>query len=298
MIDTLSLIAADDEHPLTGGAKIDVPYGLRGLDMPPSALIAQAVPLQPGARVRRVRVEPREVDLPLEILGESRADLRAELRRWTGRFNPRRPDGSPRTVRLRATTALGDVRDLTCLYLRGLEGQITEDALGFRQRAVVTLYAGDPYWYDATATLDALYTAGSAPRASFLGGRFLPLRLSSSTVFAQPTVDNPGDAEGWPVWTVIGPGVNPVLRNLTTGEYLELALTLLRGERVAIDTRPTFHVGGKTVRHEGKNAFGALSAASALWSLLPGDNSLQLELSGATADSSIRLAFQAPRLGP
>ncbi len=293
--ESLALIDGDGaEHILTDHPNIDVPFGLRGLDLPPHALAADKVPLAAGSRLRRVSVEPRDLDLPLEILGADAASLRAtvsQVGRW---FNTRRSGGIPRPVRLRSTSALGDVRELTGVYAKGLEGQITEDALGYRQRAIVTLYCEDPYWYD-TATIAQTYTVGAAARARFLG-RLLPLRLSTSAVFAQPTVDNPGDAEAWPVWTIVGPGVNPVLRNRTTGETLALTLTLARGERLIVNCRPSIHPGGKTVTLEGKNAFGTLAGDAVLWHLEPGPNDLQLELSGATADSAIALTAHIPYL--
>ena len=269
-------------------------HGVEGRFMPPVSFIEDEVPEQPGSRLRVVRIGPREVAVPVWFRGTSASDLRAELRRWLGRLNP-----SKGTGRLRNTAPDGVVRDLYCVYAGGMELVEDDDTAGVVwQKAMVIFRGHDPYWYDSASTV-ATYTIGVSPATFF---PIFPMRLSSSDVFADATINNTGDVEAWPVVTITGPGSDPVLRNLTTGEVTQFSgLTLAGGEMLTIDTRPNNAVfpAGKTVKKgDGTNLFPYLTDASSLWPLAEGSNSVRLELSSATSSSSVTLSYQRRFLGP
>lgn len=265
------------ESPLHAGS-VEVEFGVEGRGMPPVESVIDVIPGQPGGRRRQTRFGVREVVLPLEVFGGSQSDLRGTLRSLARAFDPTRGDG-----RLVSTAPDGSVREIVCRYSSGMELVEDLDLLGNVQRAGVVFSAVDPYWYDGAATA---VTFGPT-QASFFP--FFPLRLSASEVYADTEVDNEGDVESWPVWTIAGPGTSPVLRNLTTGKSLDLTGVVLgRGETVEIDTRPGF----KTVRRgDGTNLYPDLTATSSLWPLVEGHNSLRLELSATTAETSFALNF-------
>jgi phage-related protein len=265
-------------HALSGNAIVNVLVGRRGLFGPPAALIADAVPLQPGTRVRAIRLEPREVDLPLFVEAADPAALRAQLRAIDRWFDPTRGDG-----RLRVTSPGGDVRELVCrapLSLQVDEG--TADAWGRQARALVTLYAADPDFLAATPTA-ATFSLGT-PAVWF---PLPPLLLTPSVIAASATVTNPGDADAHPVWTITGPAAYVTLRNTTTGQSLTLARRLYAGDTVVVDTRR----GVRTVSMAGANVYNQLAAGSALWWLTPGANTVQVEMPGVSTASSVGLSY-------
>lgn len=278
--------AAGAETALNGVANRDVMWGRQGAFMPTWQLVEERVPLQPGARLRSVTAAARELALPVVLREASETALRTAVRAFLRTFNPLRGDG-----RLRVTAPDASERELVCRYIRGLEGNEQIDVHGLVWVKLVLVFrASDPYWYARNTVVDS-YTAAASTGLFF---PLPPLRLSSASVFADATVDNPGDVEAWPVWTVTGPGSGLVLRNLSTGESLSLSTALGSGESVAIDTRP----GVKTVtKSDGTNLFGDLSATSALWALQSGTNSLRVELSGVTSASGVVLSYTPRYLG-
>lgn len=261
--------------------ELDVEWDVDGRFMPPSRRVEEEVPLQAGSRVRSVRHGPRDLRMLCWFEAATEEALRTQLRALIRTMDPTRGDG-----RLRITAPAGDQRELTCRYVAGLEmpEQLGDTAGPGLQRAAVVLRATDPFWYDV-ATTSATYETGTP--ATFFP--FFPLRLSASEVFADATLDNGGDVETWPVWTIVGPGSEIVLRNLTTGKALTLDHTLADGESVTIDTRP----GSKTVLdQDGVSRFSSLTASSSLWPLERGSNSIRVEVTGATAATAVTVAFK------
>ncbi len=259
---------------------LTVEYDVDGLFAPPVEISSRVVPGQPGAVVYQTRHGVREFSLALYERNDDPALLHARLRALVYAMDPTRGAG-----RLRATTPAGDQREITCRVLSGMGLSQVRGAqsLSTHQRAEVTFQAADPYWYDTSDTVTD-YTIGAT--APFFP--IFPLRLSSSEVFVDGTVDNLGDLETWPVWTLTGPGSSISVRNLTTGALTTInGLTLAAGETVTIDTRPTI----KTVtRGDGANLFGSLATGSSLWPLIRGGNSVRVEMTGGTESSLVRLS--------
>jgi phage-related protein len=262
-----------------------VSYEMAGRFMPPVSFIEDDIPAQDGARLRAVRVRPREVTVPVAVVGADQTEVRTTLRTLMRTLNPKRGDG-----RLRVTGPDGTVRDLTCRYSQGLEiSEQFEKFVGW-QRAVLVLRAVDPYWYDTAAT-STTYTV-ETPEPFF---PIFPLKLNSDTVLGTQTVDNTGDVEAFPVWTVHGPCTSITLANSTTGQTIDLPITLTSTQVVTIDTRPF----RKTVRRDdGTNLYGSLSTSSALWVLPTGLSTITVELPGATVDSYVTLTYSRRWLSP
>lgn len=281
MSETLRWVDADSvEHNLTDANGARVLRGVEGRFMPPVSFIEEEVPFQPGARLRYTRTEPREVVVPLLFQAAGPVELRAALRAWLSALNVGRGPG-----KLRVIDHDGDTRDLNAMYAGGMEiieqGQTAGPGW---QKVVVVFRAVDPYWYDQNETA-VTFEPGAA--ATFFP--FFPLVLSSSEVYAVTALDNGGDVEAWPEWLITGPGVDPVLRNLTTGQVLRLIHTLDDGETLVVDSRPGF----KTVEDGGgANLYQTLTSDSSLWALQPGPNQVSVELSGAAPTSSVALRYR------
>lgn len=260
-----------------------VEWRVAGRFAPPVEREEETVPGQPGSRLRTVRHDARDFSLALWIEGASENDLRTQMRDITYLMDGVRGDG-----RIRVTSPLGDQREIVCRVTGGLEmSEVLGDTSGpTAQRAVVTLRAVDPYWQDTTDTAAGPWAQGGTAAGFF---PFFPLRLTSSEVLATATVDNLGDVEAWPVWTVVGPGSTITLKNQTTGKTLALDTTLGAGESVVIDTRP----GYKTVtKNDGTNLYPNLSSTSSLWSLIKGPNAVQIEIGGATSATSVSMLYR------
>ncbi len=242
--------------------------------------VEEDVPGEAGTRLVEVTTGPGELSLPMLIELPTLADLWRERRLLNHLFDPTRGDG-----RLRSTAPDGAVRDLYCRHRGRLFEE--ENPSNFNpdpawQRFTLTLRAHEPYWRDAAERVATYATTGTI--AEWFP--FPPLRLVSSTVFATPTIDNPGAVEAWPLWLITGPGADPVLRNVTTGEVLRIAGTLGAGERVTIDTRP----GAKVVeKSDGTNLYP--QDGSTLWALSPGLNAVEIQMVNATGESRVQLNF-------
>jgi phage-related protein len=267
---------------------IGVLDGVRGLEMPPYALISDEVPQQPGARFRNLKTLPREVDLPLFVRSTSEVGLRFLLRTLRHALDPARGDG-----RLRVTAPDGSQRYLTCRYTGPWTGDLSADAYYVSAlQFLATFQALDPYFYDPGPQV-VTFAIGTTIVPFF---PFFPLHLNASGVLGDITVSNTGDVEAHPLWTITGPGSNIILRNLSVipQAVLEVDTSLTTGQQLIVDTRP----GHKTVVGPGgTNLYGAVNASSQLWSLPVGSNTLRVEVTGATVDTAVRLEWTPRFLG-
>lgn len=273
---------------LTPSATLEVGWDMQGRYMPPVEFIEDDIPGQDGSRLREVRVRPREVALPIDVLTPDTATLRVQMRALMRAFFPQRGEG-----RLRVLSADGTTRELWCRYRQGLElSEAFEAGLG-AQRTVVVLRAADPFWHDLTPT--SLTFTSSAP-VNFLGDPFLPVKLSSDSILGEQTVTNDGDVLAWPTWTVKGPATSVMLTNVTTGEVLDLPVALTAAQSVTIDTRPLI----KTVkRDDGTNLFGSLTDVSSLWAIgADGPTTIRIAVAGSTAETFVTLTYVRRWLSP
>ncbi|PLR93188.1 phage distal tail protein [Bacillus sp. T33-2] len=291
MGDKVSWIDANNaEYPLNRDS-IKILEGKQGWYMPPVSFVEDEVPFQAGSRLRNIKIQPKDFDLPLLLECESPQKLRETVRFFLRRFNPLKGDG-----RIRSIAPDGSQREIFCRYSKGLEGTEGRGNKGtYWQKLLLVFRAFDPFWYDTSSIVQTI-KIDENPAAFF---PIFPLRLASSTVFADITIDNAGDVETWPEWIITGPGENIILRNMTTGEVMSLDATigarLGTGETIIIDTKPFV----KTVRKgDGTNLFHTLSDDSSLWALCEGPNSIRIEMSNATTDTNIQLTYRNRYWGP
>jgi hypothetical protein len=92
-----------------------------------------------------------------------------------------------------------------------------------------------------------------------------------SIINGQALVENVGTADTYPVITVNGPIVNPVLFNFTTGQAIHITYTLEAGESLVIDLL------NRTVKLNGTaSRYGAVDfAETSWWALVPGINDIR-----------------------
>ena len=250
----------------------------------PSALIVDPIPQQPGAREKYVQVGMNECFVPVAVLAPSESEL-AQLRRTLKKaLNPSRGLGV-----LRSTAADGTTRDLNCRCVSGLEGAEDESNRGPGWfTAGLVFQAADPFWYDSSFTTMTFQMTGTPPL--FLATPFIPIKLGTSGIGSDFTIDNEGDFQAWPIWQITGPGSAIVMTNQTTGDVLTLTITLADATQIlTIDTRP----GKKTVKREDdSNQFSTVDSLSTLWPLQLGNNQISVAMTGTTSDSQIQIQYK------
>ncbi|WP_244204181.1 phage distal tail protein [Streptomyces africanus] len=254
--------------------------GAKGLDMPQYAFTQDESPGIDGYEIRQVRAQGKEIALPIAFWADdSRAAYLARRRGLIRSLNPKRGTGT-----LTVTQADGTSRTIGARYSAGLEGDESLDAAGARWCInVLTFACPKPFWLGAEVTTEW--------RAAVAGTFFpiLPLVVGNSQVLGSVTVDNDGDDDAFPVWTITGPATSVSLTNVTTGEVLVLNRTVTIGDTIVIDTRErqqTALLNGTT------NLWGDLSDASTMWVLEPGLNDLTLTVAGSTSNTRVRMTYQ------
>lgn len=256
-----------------------------GRGMPPIRRTAENVPLQPGTRTRSILHDENEVALGLYFAGATATQLRSVWRSWLNRFDPTKGEGT-----LQVTGPDGAVRQLACTYQDGLEG-IEPEGQRLDQLAVVTLVASDPYWADVDDSTQAWSVGGSA---SFFTSPFFPLRLGASESFGAATISNLGDVDTFPAWVVVGPLTQLTLTNVTTGRTLRFSGSLGASEFMAIDGRPGSQtVSPKSVlKNDGSNLFGSLEFPWDFWPLVPGGQTVNVEIAGASGGTQVTAVWR------
>jgi hypothetical protein len=207
---------------------------------------------QVGMTIKNKITSPGIFDMPIKA--ETEVELRNKMRSILRMINPLKDDGI-----LRCIAADGSVRELTCRYSGGLEGDESRENRGiWWQKAILVFNADDPFWYDSS-TIVQTFKLNENPGTFF---PILPLRLVSSTVFADINIDNTGDVETYPEWIIQGPGETIKITNMTTGDVIYLDHTdaiLQAGETVTINTSP-YGPNKKTItKSDGTNVFYWLS---------------------------------------
>jgi hypothetical protein len=272
MAEQLLWVDADGvEHELFGDEARAL-LGVSGRAMPPIDFTDFAARPNAGSSLTEIRHGAREVAVPVALLG----DVQAGVRTWSRRFDPVRGEG-----RLRARSTAGD-RDLPCRYVGGLDGAV-EDVPSLR-RFVAVFRAFDPYWRDVNATQVTIERGELG-----LWLPWPPVTVVSDDVFATVTVNNDGDVQAFPVWTVSGPATSV---SLTTdrGDALTVAFPINANETLTIDTRPGF----KTVTdQDGNNRFSSLDVnEDSLFGFAVGVTQVSVSIVDPSPDSRVNLSWR------
>ncbi|MFI7394008.1 phage tail protein [Streptomyces tendae] len=257
--------------------------GVSGLGAAPYELTTDPHP-RGGSRLRHVQPQSRSIVWPVLVKGADHTAFTANwrdlaraftrtLREGPGWLEVARPDGSGRRIAV--------------YYSQGWDGQ-GRTATGITwDSAVVTLYCEEPYWEDLQPqTVHRETGAGVDYLAPYPS-------VSSSQVLGATTVDNGGDVDVWPTWTVTGPATSITFTREDNGQSFTLDMTatahgaLLAGQTVTISTDPPrVRSGTGEVLTPGLNWPEAV-----LWSIPPGRTDVTFALAGAAAGSAVDLTF-------
>lgn len=252
--------------------------GTKGLDMPSYAITQDESPGIDGYEVRQVRAQGKTITIPIAFWADDSRDAYLTRRRTLIRsLNPKRGPGT-----LTLTQPDGSSRSISALYTDGMEGDESLDAAGARWcMTVLTFACPSPYWLGAEVTQDWK----TASEGAFLP--ILPVTVGASQVLDTVTVDNDGDDDAYPIWTITGPATSITLTNTTTGQGLVLTRTITGTDTIVIDTRErqqTALLNGVT------NLWPNL--AGDLWALEPDTSQLTLTVAGSTTNTLVHMAYQ------
>lgn len=261
--------------------------GISGLGAAPVVLTTDPLP-RGGVRLRHVQPQARTIIWPVQVEGDTHQEFtdtwRALGRAFTDtlRYGPglldiAMPDGRRRQIRVR--------------YQDGWQG-LGQPGTGLSwDRAVVSLLAEDPYFFDPVPVVSTRAFGGAA---DFLSP--YPL-VTSSQVLGDSVLTNPGDVQAWPTWTITGPASLVTVARTDTGESFVLDPNaagiahgnLLAGEQVTVTTDPPSVRGP-----DGSNWIASLDWPTAsLWALQPGDTPVNISLTGASTGSGVVTTFNA-----
>ena len=254
--------------------------GTRGLRSPGYSFATEDYAGMDGSVVQSVRATANTPTIGL-LLEAASADEFAG--RAQGLIRAMRPKAGPGTLTVARSD--GTSRSLACFVTEGLEGDEAVDVTlpGAWWKLLLKFYAPDPWWYGDA--VDFPFLLGPPP-AFF---PIFPLRFAPSEIAGSIPVENVGDEDAYPVWSVTGPGSGLTLTNNTTGKSISLSTTLVAGETLTIDTRPFFQ---SVVKGDGTNLFGDLETDPAMWVLQPGTNDISVLLTGATTDSRVTGSYR------
>ncbi|WP_241695034.1 phage tail domain-containing protein [Streptomyces sp. C] len=266
----LELSSASDRLDLAGvqtdGVGFQALAGITGLGLPQLA-VQWLEGAGDGAAYRGRRVLPRDIDIPLDIVGRDRVHL-AEL--------------VTRLARVLADectlTYADDVGGRWSTPVRWTGGGAIDPGLGDRDtQTVISLRAPNPYFLSESAQTVSI---GGAASGAFLS-TLVALPVAPSQAIGSVQLSNDGDVAAYPVWEVTGPGdtfkaISP------TGETLQWSGTLAVGEKLVID------MGAGTVRDgNGVNKYSLLATAPRFWSVPPGQSTVTASLLNTTSASKV-----------
>lgn len=166
----------------------------------------------------------------------------------------------------------------------------------------IAVVAADPRFYSTTLYSQAVGALDLPGGASGFGfDAEFPLDFGEPVPPGQIYINQQGDTETFPIYTITGPGVNPTIFNHTTGTTIAFTQTLSASQGLLIDTlKRTVKLG--TVVEPGvvdpnalTNLYSSLNFEETVWGgLIPETNDLRLSFSsGATSDATLRVEWRS-----
>lgn len=151
----------------------------------------------------------------------------------------------------------------------------------------LALVAADPRIY-SYAVHSTGVSAGAPSSAGRGYNKSFPIVYGPAAPSGQLVVSNAGDAETFPLLRITGPGTNPTLINLTTGQQLAIVYTLAASEYLVVDML------NRTVLLNGSaNRYGAVDFVNSEWfPIIPGDNDLRIGFSSFSTGAALQVDWR------
>lgn len=227
-----------------------------------------------GGNYRHTKKGIREVDLPITILGTSEADVQAKLRRLS-----RLLQTTLGATKIVATFDDGSSLFLEAHYVGGAETQFGSTANNYFCNWVLQMQAPQPYWQTSS---EISFVIGESETGRGLLPNLTALKLASSSILGQLTINNVGDVPSYPRWSIMGPITDLAISN--GSQEFTLPDPIEAGDIVTINTAT-----GTVVDASGDNVYYLLGAAPKLFSFPTGIT--EITVTGADITEQTRLAF-------
>lgn len=259
-----------------------------GFGAPPVHRITERGPLQHGESDRGYRLDPRLIQIVLNLRSTGWASHYAIRQELLGYLSP------TALVSLRFTQPDGTIRQIDG-YGDGPSFPSKDRRSSQFQRAAVRLACPDPAWYDPTR--QSVRVVGGGGGTGFNFPMPVPWTFGGVDIDIEAAIDYEGTWFEYPEIEITGPIENPRIENTDTGEVLEFGGDAIdNGESLIIDLR----YGYKTiVDSAGLNRIGDLTADSdlATWHLQPASNTIGFSGVNTGANTSMILRWYNRYLG-
>jgi hypothetical protein len=155
-----------------------------------------------------------------------------------------------------------------------------------RAIAYVELFCPDPRIYDDSLQTLALTPFGGLGRTY---NRVYPLLYNTATGVSGNigTVTNSGNVTSYPTFTITGPLTTAIIRNITTGDILQLSASLLASDTVVIDSDL------RAITLNGDPARNLLTNSSNWFGLEPGSTTIAFTSTSYSSGASCAMTFRS-----
>jgi hypothetical protein len=256
------------------GRGVQATSGVTGLGLPPIQT-QWSEGAGNGATYRGARIRPRDIDIPIHILGADHDHLTALISEFAKTVTG---GCTLRWIEESGVSWKTDVR-----LVGGGTYVFGKDTIGKRElNTVVTFRAGDPFWTGSSS--EQLRVAQTVTADPFIAN-FLNLPLATSQTFGDVTMTNTGDADAYPVWSVRGPGDFEAIRS--DGKSFKFADVLTTTETLVIDTKAATVLVYTDGNPTPANGYGSMDAAPKFWTVPPGTTIAEVLMDSSTTASTI-----------
>lgn len=247
-----------------------------------------------------VQYPARTISLDLVLYANSLAALQNLRASVISAFNPSLYSGT-----LKLTQTNGVQRWMYCALAESLPMPTTQHVgqramlLTIRLRSIA-----EPFWFDPVLKQQTVITGVGTTGNFMVSGFQFAFTITQAGAYTDTTIEYPGQVPTPVEVTLNGPGIEPVLRNVTLGRavgFIGSGLSIVQGEQlyVNMDPRARAVLYGVPDPGTGKptgNGWPYLRESS-FWWLQPGANALRFEVSGSAAPTSLTMKYYERYLG-
>lgn len=218
-----------------------------------------------GSRGGTDYLESRTITVTVVVFGDTEAEFRANVAALRAAFQPTR--AATKLLRFKIGGLADDEIARVECRVRAASMPIVSDWFNGVAEAVVQLVAPDPLVYG-----DTLHSETTTLPTTEGGLEFpveFPITFGAVSTGGRIVAENAGTWETGALIRLDGPATTPRVENVTTGQTIELDMTIVDGDFVVIDT------AARTIMLNGTSSrYSTLTADSEWFMLQPGDNEL------------------------
>jgi hypothetical protein len=155
------------------------------------------------------------------------------------------------------------------------------------QKVKLIYEANNPFWYSEKSIYESF--RGVEPLFSLPFTMSLTTPIILGAIIPANSAINKGQVEAPVIIKINGACINPLIQNLTTGEFIGFKdLTMVADDELIIDT--TF--GQKKVELNGQNVFNKLDFSSTFFNLIRGTNTIDFTDDSVSQEASIQFIYR------